>query len=75
MKNILTLSILAFLFSACTNESSKIAENQTLYYGGDIVTMSGNEPNYVESIVTNADSIIFTGHLSEAKRLFPSAKN
>jgi len=74
MKNILTLSILAFLFSACTNESSKIAENQTLYYGGDIVTMSGNEPNYVESIVTNADSIIFTGHLSEAKRLFPSAK-
>ncbi|MFT5642388.1 MAG: putative amidohydrolase YtcJ [Cyclobacteriaceae bacterium] len=74
MKKILTLSIVAFLFYACANESGKITENQTLYYGGDIVTMSGNEPNYVESIVTNADSIIFTGHLSEAKSLFPSAK-
>ena len=75
MKQILTFSILISLFSACSNEPNKIAENQILYYGGDIITMVGDEPNYVESIVTNSDTIVFIGHFSKAQTLFPSSKN
>ncbi|MGK0414674.1 MAG: putative amidohydrolase YtcJ [Polaribacter sp.] len=71
MKQILIFSILISLVSACSNQSSKLVENQTLYYGGDILTMSGDKPNYVESIVTNSDTIVFIGRLSEAKKLFP----
>ena len=71
MKQILIFSILISLVSACSNQSSKLVENQILYYGGDILTMSGDKPNYVESIVTNSDTIVFIGRLSEAKKLFP----
>jgi predicted amidohydrolase YtcJ len=74
MKRILIFSWLILLFSACSQESVKIMENQILYYGGDILSMSGDEPNYLESIVTNSDTIVFTGSLLEAKRLFPSSK-
>jgi predicted amidohydrolase YtcJ len=71
MKQILIFSILISLVSACANQSSKLIETQILYYGGDILTMSGDKPNYVESIVTNSDKIVFIGRLSEAKKLFP----
>ncbi len=74
MKQILIFSILISLVSACSNKSSKLIETQILYYGGDILTMSGDKPNYVEAIVTNADSIVFTGRLTESKELFPSAR-
>ena len=73
MKQILLFSILTYLVSACSNESNKLVENQILYYEGDILTMRGDKPNYVESIVTNSDTIVFIGRLSEAKKLFPNA--
>lgn len=66
-------SILIFLVSACFNDSIKLVENQILYHGGDIITMNGDEPNYVESIVINSDTIAFTGRLSEAKKLYPTS--
>lgn len=36
--------------------------------------MMGTEPNYVEAIVTDSDSIVFVGDLSSSKALFPSAR-
>lgn len=74
MKQIFIFSLAILFFSACTNKSSKIAENQILYYGGDIITMSGDRPNYIESLVSNRGTIVFTGLLSEAKKLFPASK-
>ena len=72
MKQIIAFSLLIILFSSCTSKSSESLA--TLYYGGDIITMSGDEPSYAESIVTNMDSIVFVGTLSEAEELFPSSK-
>jgi predicted amidohydrolase YtcJ len=72
MKQIIAFSLLIILFSSCTSKSSESLV--TLYYGGDIITMSGDEPSYAESIVTNMDSIVFVGTLSEAEELFPSSK-
>jgi predicted amidohydrolase YtcJ len=72
MKQIIAFSLLIILFSSCTNKSSESL--LTLYYGGDIITMRGDEPSYAESIVINMDSIVFVGNLSEAEELFPSSK-
>ncbi|MFT6699172.1 MAG: putative amidohydrolase YtcJ [Porticoccaceae bacterium] len=74
MKQVLTFSLLLTLFSTCSAESSKTMKNQILYYGGDIITMNGDEPNYMESLVSNEDSIVFVGNLTDAKKLFPNAK-
>ena len=74
MKQLLTFLLLAILFSSCTNHSNKLLESQFIYYGGDIITMSGDEPTYAEAIVTSGDSIAFVGPLSEAKKRFPSSK-
>ena len=74
MKPLLNFSLILILLSACSNTPNEIVESQILYYGGDIITMSGDNPNYVESIVSSGDSIVFVGDLSEAKKLFPSSK-
>ena len=39
----------------------------TIYTGGEIITMTGDEPNYVESLVESEGNIVFTGSLSDAK--------
>ena len=36
--------------------------------------MVGNEPNYVEALVIDSDSIVFVGDFSESKQLIPSAR-
>ena len=45
----------------------------TLYYGGDIVTMEGNTPQYVESIVTTDGKISFVGKLYDAEKNYKDA--
>ena len=74
MKQIVTFLVALILFSACSKEPSKTLESQTLYFGGDIITMRGDKPNYMKSMVSNGDSIAFLGPLSEAEKLFPNAK-
>jgi len=43
---------------------------QTIYYGGDILTMDGDTPNYVEAVVQREGQIIFTGTKAEALKRF-----
>ncbi len=40
--------------------------SQTLYYGGDILTMDGDKPSYVEAVIVKDDKIIFAGKKAEA---------
>ena len=47
---------------------------QTLYYGGDIITMEGDTAQYVESLVTTEGKISFVGKLSEAEKSYKDAK-
>jgi predicted amidohydrolase YtcJ len=59
----LTLSIL-ILFGACqTKEKTAPA---IVYYGGDILTMEGDQPQYVEALVIKGDKIDFVGSSDEA---------
>jgi predicted amidohydrolase YtcJ len=59
---ILLVSVWALLWSEAT-----------IYGGGDIVTMRGEKPHYVEAVVTEKGRIVFTGRLADAKHHYKEA--
>ena len=71
---------LVLLILSCENNTSKEKEStpvaepyklqQTLYHGGDIITMAGEEPKYVEAVVQREGQIIFTGSKADALARF-----
>jgi predicted amidohydrolase YtcJ len=46
-----------------------LLQAKTLYYGGDIVTMQGAKPHYVEAVVEDEGRIHFAGKKAEAQKL------
>ncbi len=46
----------------------------TLYFNGPILTMEGEQPEYVEALVEQDGTIAFAGSLKEAKKRFKGAK-
>ena len=58
MKNLL---LVLFIFLASVAYSS-----QTLYYGGDILTMEGDHPVYVEAVMVKDGKIIYAGKKANA---------
>jgi|WetSurMetagenome_2_1015567.scaffolds.fasta_scaffold111223_2 predicted amidohydrolase YtcJ len=42
------------------------AEPATVYFNGDILTMEGNSPRYVQAVVVTGDRISFAGTMPEA---------
>ncbi len=46
------------------------APKQTLYYGGDIITMEGDQPTYVEAVMERDGKIIYVGKKSGAVNNF-----
>jgi len=74
MKSLITLLIIMFLIS-CSNNKQDKKDNQgsafnssTVYYNGDIITMEGNEPAYVEAIAVMDGKIAFVGSKEEAMK-------
>lgn len=49
--------------------SLAIAQDSTVYYGGDIITMRGVTPEYVESLAVKDGKILYAGARSEAQKL------
>ena len=74
MKTIFTYGITACLFfclivTACRQDPSSNASGKTpatVYYGGDILTMEGETPEYVDALVIRNGVIEFTGDAGEA---------
>jgi predicted amidohydrolase YtcJ len=68
------------LLSSCNNKAEETPNTvpavephllqQTLYYGGDIITMDGDKPAYAEAIVQREGKIIFVGKKSDALSRF-----
>ena len=75
MKNVFFFFVIALFFFGCAVEPATTEVSQTLYYGGDIITMRGDQPDYAEALVSSGDTIQFVGTLQEAKKLFSSAKS
>lgn len=70
---ILTLCLGVFLISCDQKPAAKAVPyelNQTIYFGGDIITMVGDEPEYVEAVVQREGYIVFTGTKEEAMERF-----
>lgn len=66
---ILMILGICLLFSCKENEKEQIENKATVYYGGDILTMAGNTPEYVEAIVVREGEIQFVGTSSEAMKI------
>jgi predicted amidohydrolase YtcJ len=65
-----TVILAGVLLSGANAENLK----QTLYYGGDIVTMEGDKPEYVEALVQTEGKIAFLGSKDEAMKKYANAK-
>lgn len=73
MRKLSVLSLILLIFYAC-KESPVVQENTTVYFNGDIITMEGDEPDYVEALVTKEDTIVYVGPLQDAKEQFKNTK-
>jgi predicted amidohydrolase YtcJ len=54
----------------CKQNSDVTSSNTAvIYFGGDIITMAGDSPEYVESLVEKDGEIIYTGSLETAREI------
>jgi len=53
-----------------TDISSESNQSQTIYYGGDIITMEGDSLQYVDAVIERDGKIIYAGNISRAKSNF-----
>ncbi|WP_149275350.1 amidohydrolase [Pareuzebyella sediminis] len=70
--NILVFASLCVLLASCTTKTEQA--DQTLYYNGDIVTMAGDDPQYVEALVEENGKISFIGTKEEAEKNYEMAQ-
>jgi len=57
------------LFSCNENEKKQTENTATVYFGGDIITMAGDTPDYAEALVINDGKIVFVGASDEAMKV------
>jgi predicted amidohydrolase YtcJ len=77
-KIVLTFLGILLLVSSCKDSSKTDKEDTssseaTLYFGGDIITMEGEAPQYAEAVVQQNGKIAFVGSLKDAEQQFPNA--
>ena len=77
MKKFALLIFWAFFMVSCKPDDKKEDANttihqlnQTMYYGGDILTMEGDEPTYAEALVQREGKIVFVGSKADALKRF-----
>lgn len=70
MKKIALSCLILLLIISCKTDQNKSVETDdskaTVYFGGDILTMVGNSPKYVEAIVERDGLIEYTGQANGA---------
>jgi predicted amidohydrolase YtcJ len=71
MKKTITTLFLAIAFISCKKEVLNPAD--TIYFGGDIITMEGNDAQYAEAIAVKDGKILFVGTKSEAEKFHGDA--
>ncbi len=71
------ISLASIFMSACSSYPVSSASNNDqaqLYYNGDIITMVGDQPQYVQAILVENGQIAFTGTLAQATELAPQSQ-
>ena len=65
--------LLSLLLSACSEKAIEPSHpDGQLYFGGDILTMAGDEPQYVEALVADQGKIVYLGSREKARELVGS---
>lgn len=67
--HLLLVLVMSLLFSCKDNEKMQLENKAVVYFGGDIITMAGDKPEYAEAIVINDGKIQFTGTSDEAMKI------
>jgi len=77
IKRSLFLSIPLLFSGLATASAQEGAESpnpqQTLYFGGEILTMDGDQPSYAEALVERDGKIVFVGSMEEALAKYESS--
>jgi predicted amidohydrolase YtcJ len=73
MKRRLLLILGISIIYSCTKPEK--LNQATVYHNGDIITMVGDAPNYVEAIVEREGKIVFTGSSNEAIKVAGTGHN
>ena len=66
LKTMINALLLAVMGSGVVMAANDDLPRQTLYYGGDILTMEGDEPRYVEAVMVKDGRIIYAGKKADA---------
>ncbi len=77
MKNtfLLFFALVSLLvFSSTVTIATESKPSQTIYYGGDIITMEGDKAEYTEAVVQENGKIVFVGTKDEAKKQYPNVE-
>jgi hypothetical protein len=63
MKRALILLPITLILFGCENPAPQpgATSTQTLYFGGDIITMQGAQPEYVEAVIVRDGKIAYAG--------------
>lgn len=64
----LPLLLLSFLVFSC-QQQEETTSNATVYFGGDILTMEGDQPTYEEALVVRDGLIEYLGESGEAMKI------
>lgn len=66
-KEIILMLLLIITLTSCIKEVENPAD--LIYFGGDIITMEGDQVQYVEAIAVKSGKILFVGSKAEAEKL------
>ena len=68
-KHLLIVLLISLLFSCKNKEKTHLDNKAIVYFGGDIITMAGNQPEYEQALVVDNGIIQFVGALDEAMKI------
>lgn len=74
MRVLVFLIAWSILLLGCAENTVSTELNSTVYHNGDILTMAGDSPNYVEALVALNGKIAFVGDKDEAMKSYPKAE-
>lgn len=80
LKHSLILVLFFALLFSCKKESNQTNSDenlaqQTLYFGGDIITMEGESLEYAETVVQENGKIVFIGSKPDAEKQYANAEH
>jgi hypothetical protein len=72
-KFLLVAIVVVALFCSTNSMATENKADQTIYYGGDIITMEGEKAEYAEAVVQENGKIVFVGSKADALKKYKTA--